>query len=115
MLEMGAPSPEGMQSIQYEVPTRGMVGVKSKLLTATRGLAAMTTTFAGYKPYAGDFGGRDRGNLLAHEAGTATPFALTKVQERGALWAGAGDDVYADQIVGIHSRPGDLKVNVCKA
>jgi len=115
MIEMSAPTSEGMQTIVYEVPTRGLVGVKSKLLTATRGLAVMTTTFAGYKPYAGDFGGRDRGNLLSFEQGTATPFALTKVQDRGALWAGAGDEVYVDQIVGIHSRPGDLKVNICKA
>jgi GTP-binding protein len=115
MVEMSSPTAEGMQTIVYEVPTRGMVGVKSKLLTATRGLAVMTTTFAGYKPYAGDFGGRDRGNLLAHEAGTATPFSLTKVQERGALWTANGDEVYENQIVGIHSRPGDLKVNVCKA
>ena len=115
MLEMGSVNSEGQVSIQYEVPARGMNGVKSKLLSATRGLAVMSTTFAGYKPYAGDFGGRDRGNLLCHEPGTATPFAISKVQERGALFTQPGDEVYEDQIVGINSRPGDMKVNVCKA
>merc|ERR1719440_2341026 len=71
MIEMGAPNADGMLSVQYEMPTRTMVGVKSRLLSATRGLAVMTSTFGGYKPYAGDYGGRDRGNLLSHEQGTA--------------------------------------------
>merc|ERR1719353_1387848 len=115
MLDMGSPNNEGMQTIQYEVPTRGMVGVKSKILSATRGLAVMTTTFAGYKPYAGDFGGRDRGNLLSFEQGTATPFAISKVQDRGAFFSRPGDEVYEGQIVGIHAKSGDLKVNICKA
>merc|ERR1719453_1741875 len=70
MLEMGSPNAEGMLSLSYELPTRGMVGVKSRMLSATRGLAVMTSTFAGYRPYAGDYGGRDRGNLLCHETGT---------------------------------------------
>lgn len=115
MIDMGSPTPEGMQTIQYEVPTRGMVGVKSKMLSATRGLAVMTTTFAGYKPYAGDFGGRNKGNLVSFEAGTATPFAITKVQDRGSFFTKPGDEVYEDQIVGIHSKENDLKVNICKA
>ena len=70
-----------------QVPARGMNGVKSKLLSATRGLAVMSTTFAGYKPYAGDFGGRDRGNLLSFEQGTATPFAIAKTQARAVARA----------------------------
>jgi len=65
MIEMGAVSKEGQVSIQYEVPSRGMAGVKSKLLSATRGLIVMSSVFLGYKPYAGDFGSRDRGNLLS--------------------------------------------------
>jgi len=115
MIEMSSPTAEGSVTIQYEMPARGMNGVKSKLLSATRGLAVMSSTFAGYKPYAGDFGGRLRGNLLSFEAGTATPFSLTKVQERGSLFAGGGDEVYEDQIIGIHSKENDLKVNICKA
>ena len=98
-----------------QVPARGMNGVKSKLLSATRGLAVMSTTFAGYKAYAGDFGGRDRGNLLSYEQGTATPFSIMKTQDRGAFFSSPGDEVYEDQIVGVHSKTGDLKVNICKA
>merc|ERR1712216_489453 len=75
----------------------------------------MGSSFAGYKPYAGDFGGRDRGNLLSFEQGTATPFAITKTQDRGAFFTAPGDEVYEDQIVGINAKAGDLKVNICKA
>ena len=91
-----------------------MVGVKSRLLSVTRGLAVMNSTFAAYRPHAGDFSGRDRGNLLAHETGTATTHGLHKAQERGVLFASPAEQVYEDQIVGINSRPGDLKVNVCR-
>merc|ERR1712204_124869 len=92
------------------VPSRGMNGVKSKLLSATRGLAVMSTTFAGYKTYAGIFGERDRGNLLSFETGTTSAFSLAKIQERGALFSGPGDEVYEDQIIGINAKSGDLKV-----
>jgi len=115
MIDMSAVSKEGGQTIQFEVPARGMAGVKSKLLSATRGLAVMSTTFLGYRTYAGDFGGRDKGNLLSFEQGTATPFAITKVQDRGAFFTSPGDEVYEDQIVGIHAKSNDLKVNICKA
>merc|ERR1719487_2576558 len=112
---MGSVSNEGMVSIQYEMPARGMAGVKSKMLSATRGLAVMSSSFAGYKSYAGDFGARNRGNLLSFEQGTATPFAITKIQDRGAFFSKPGDEVYEDQIIGIHAKENDLKVNVCKA
>ena len=115
MIEMGAVTKEGGVTIQYEVPARGMAGVKSKLLSASKGLVVMSSTFAGYKEYAGDFGGRDRGNLLSFEQGTATPFAISKVQDRGAFFTKPGDEVYEDQIVGIHAKNNDLKVNICKA
>jgi GTP-binding protein len=115
MVEMAPVTAEGMTTVQFEVPSRGMNGVKSKLLSASRGLAVMSTTFLGYKPYAGDFGQRDRGNLLSFEAGTATPFSITKTQDRGAFFTSPGDEVYEDQIVGIHAKSGDLKVNICKA
>jgi len=114
MLDMGAPNSDGMLTVQYEVPTRGMVGVKSRLMTATRGLAVMTSTFAGYKRYTGDFPGRNRGNLLSYEQGTASAYGLEKAQVRGTLFAKPGDKVYDDQIIGIHSSSGELKVNVCK-
>ena len=113
MLDMGSPNSEGMQTLQYEVPARGMVGVKTKLLNSTRGLGVMTSTFAGYKPFAGDFGARTRGNLLSHDTGVANNHGLEKAQTRGQLFTKHGDEVFADQIVGIHSSAGDLRVNVC--
>jgi len=114
MLEMGSVSPEGIVSLQYEVPSRAMAGVKSRLMSATRGLAVMTTTFAGYRPYAGDFDKREKGNLLSTEKGTVTSHGLMKAQDRGSLFSAPGDEVYENQIVGIHQRPGDLKVNICR-
>jgi len=114
MLEMGSVSPEGIISVQYEVPSRAMAGVKTRMMSATRGLAVMTTTFAGYRPYAGEFDKRDRGNLLSHESGTVTSHGIMKAQDRGSLFSGPGDDVYENQIVGIHQRAGDLKVNICR-
>ena len=98
MLGMSSATKEGMVTIEYEVPSRGMNGVKSKLLSATRGLAVMSTTFAGYKTYAGSFGERDRGNLLSFETGTTTDQRLLARQdpvERGALFSGPGDEVYS--------------------
>jgi GTP-binding protein len=114
MMSMSSPTPEGMQSIQYEMPTRGMVGVKTKLLTASSGLAVMTSTFAGYKPYAGDFGGRDRGNLLSFDQGEATPYSLSKAQERGTLFIKSGEPVFANEIIGMNAKTQDLKVSVTK-
>jgi GTP-binding protein len=114
MLQMSSATKEGLVTVEYEVPSRGMNGVKSKLLSATRGLAVMSTTFAGYKAYAGDFGERDRGNLLSFETGTTSPFSLAKIQERGALFSKPGDEVYEDQIIGVNAKSGDLKVNACK-
>jgi len=114
MVSMSSPTKEGLITIEYDVPSRGMNGVKSKLLSATRGLAVMSTTFAGYKSYAGDFGDRDRGNLLSFETGTTSAFSLAKIQERGALFSSPGDEVYENQIIGINAKAGDLKVNACK-
>ena len=74
----------------------------------------MSTTFAGYKPYAGAFAGRDRGNLLSSATGTVTGHALKSVQERGELFSVVGDEVYENQIIGINAKAGDLKVNACK-
>jgi GTP-binding protein len=78
------------------------------------GEAVMTTTFAGYLDYAGVFMARERGNLLSHETGTVTGYAVERAQERGQLFSAPGDQVYEDQIVGICSKPGDLNMNICK-
>jgi len=91
-----------------------MAGVKTAMMSSTKGLAVMTTTFAGYRPHAGEFDRREKGNLLSHELGQVTGYGIARAQERGVLFAGPGDDVYENQIIGISARPGDLKVNICR-
>jgi len=112
---MGESNRDGLLGVVYEIPTRCMVGVKSKLMTATQGNAVMTSTFVGYKPYAGAYGQRIRGNILSSSAGPVTSYAIDKVLSRGKFFSQPGDHVYENQIVGIHSREGELKLNICKA
>jgi GTP-binding protein len=114
MVDMGSANSEGYSPVTFLIPTRGLMGIKNTLLTATRGTCLMNSAFAGYKPYAGDIGTRDKGSLLAFETGKVTGFGLEKSQERGKNFSAPGDMVYKDQIVGIHQRPGDLAVNICK-
>src|SRR5579875_375959 len=98
----------------YLVPTRGLLGLRNELLTATRGTAVINSLFAGYHPYAGDISRAGRGSLLATEMGTATHFGLSNAEERGTLFIEPGTEVYPGMIVGKHQRDSDLEVNVCK-
>lgn len=103
-----------MTTIKYKVPTRGLLGVRNAILTATRGTAVLNTIFDGYYPYAGDIAMRENGSLVAFETGQATSYALFSAQERGIMFIKPGLDVYEGMVVGIHQRNGDLKVNVAK-
>jgi len=114
MVDMGVPTKEGMQTLLFEVPSRGLVGVKSRMLTATRGEAVMTATFAGYKRHAGPIGVRERGNLLSSDSGTVTAYALDKAADRGVFFSRPGEDVYRNQIIGINAKKEDLVLNICK-
>ena len=104
-----------MSIIKYLVPTRGMLGIRSALLTATRGTAIIDSVFDDYKPMIPlEIQGRDKGSLLAFSDGTVTSFGCEGAQDRGKLFTWSGEEVYKGMIVGIHQRPGDLEVNVCK-
>ncbi|CAN1277641.1 Putative elongation factor TypA-like SVR3, chloroplastic [Linum perenne] len=105
---------EGTTLLKYRVPTRGLLGLRNAILTASRGTAILNTIFDGYGPWAGDISTRDQGSLVAFEDGTSTSYAMASSQERGQLFIGPGADVYKGQIVGIHQRTGDLGLNVCK-
>lgn len=106
---------DGMTVVKYLVPTRGMLGLRSNMLSATRGTAIIDSVFDSYKPrIAGDIQSKDKGSLLSFADGTITSFGLESAQTRGKLMAEAGDEAYKGMIVGIHQRPGDLEVNVCK-
>ncbi|DBB06337.1 TPA: hypothetical protein ACH3X1_011906 [Trebouxia sp. C0004] len=100
--------------ITYKIPTRGLLGIRSAMLTATKGTAMLNTVFSEYAPWSGPIATRENGSLTAHEQGQVTSYALESIQQRGKLFCGAGDQVYEDQVVGIHQRNNDLKVNVCK-
>jgi GTP-binding protein len=107
-------SATGTVLVTFIVPTRGMLGFRYQFLTATRGLGVMNTIFHGYAPVSGSIASRNRGSLIAWEAGTTTTFGLKNAEERGNLFIEPGVDVYAGMVVGEHQRPGDLEVNVCK-
>jgi len=114
--DMGLEEGEGMSVVKYLVPTRGMLGLRSSLLTATRGTALLDSVFDSYRPkIAVEIQAREKGSLLAFADGEATTFGLEGAQDRGRLIAKPGDEVYKGMIVGIHQRPGDLEVNICKA
>merc|ERR1719199_2075017 len=113
--DMGLDEGESMSVVKYLVPTRGMLGLRSALLTSTRGTAIIDSVFDSYRPMIKDeIQGRAKGSLLAFSDGTVTSFGLESAQDRGQLMNKAGDEVYKGMIVGVHQRPGDLEVNVCK-
>jgi len=114
MLDMTVSGQEGTTTIKYLLPTRGILGLRNACLTATRGTAVLDSIFHDYLPFAGEIEARDKGSLLAYEDGTVTPFGIVGAQDRGLLFVPPRIDVYKDMIIGIHQRPGDLKVNVCK-
>lgn len=100
--------------IQFEIPSRGIIGLRNYLLTATAGEAIMTHRFLEYQPYKGEIPGRQNGSLISLEQGTAIPFSLNNLQERGTFFIAPGENIYEGQVIGENSRAGDLVVNVTK-
>lgn len=105
---------DGQVHLEFYVPTRGLFGFRSQLLTETRGTGIIYHTFHHYAPYAGEIMTRTRGSLVAWEEGVTTAYGLENAQERGDLFVDVGGHVYEGMIVGENSRPGDIKINVCK-
>ncbi|MEX0994824.1 MAG: translational GTPase TypA [Balneolaceae bacterium] len=100
--------------VTFKVPSRGLIGFRSELLTETRGTGMMHQHFDSYEPHAGEIPGRSRGALIALEKGEVTGYALEGLQDRGQFLVKPGDAVYAGQVVGINNRNDDLVVNVVK-
>lgn len=115
MIDMRGADSENMSAVTYRMPTRGLLGAKNALLTATRGTAVTNSEFEGYAAWAGEMEHKDNGSLLAFQTGKATSYGLEAAQNRGRLIIRPGEEVYRNQICGIHQRPGDLSVNICKA
>lgn len=103
-----------VQHLEFDVPSRGLIGLRNKVLTATAGEAVMTHRFREYKPYKGEIGGIEKGALISSETGQALTFAIDRLQDRGRFFIDPGEQVYKGQVVGEHTRDNDLAVNVIK-
>ena len=101
-----------MQHLEFEIPSRGLIGLRTQMLTATTGEAVMAHRFSEYKPWKGPIPGRNNGVLLAKQSGASTGYSIDKLQDRGTFFIDPGEDVYSGQIVAEHIKPGDLVVNV---
>ncbi|MBQ1752599.1 MAG: translational GTPase TypA, partial [Paludibacteraceae bacterium] len=101
--------------IEFEIPSRGIIGLRTNILTATAGEAVIAHRFVKYAPYKGEIERRNNGSIVALESGTAYAYALDKLQDRGKFFIEPQDEVYAGQVVGEHCKEGDLPVNVTKS
>jgi GTP-binding protein len=114
--ELMVMEPKGdLQHLEFNIPSRGLIGLRTLVLNATAGEAVMNHRFKDYQPYKGTIAGRINGSLISMETGTATAYAIDKLQDRGKFFIDPGEEVYAGQVIGEHTRSNDLEVNVLKA
>ena len=102
-------------NIEFNIPSRGIIGLRTNVLTASQGEAIMAHRFKEYQPYKGDIERRVNGSMIALETGNAFAYAIDKLQDRGKFFIDPGEDVYMGQVVGEHVHDNDLVINVCKA
>jgi GTP-binding protein len=113
---MKSMEPKGDRFIlRFEIPSRGIIGLRSNVLTATQGEAIMTHRFLTYEPWKGEISGRQNGSLIVMETGTAFAYSLDNLQDRGTFFIDPGEEVYEGQVIGENTRPNDLVVNVTKS
>jgi GTP-binding protein len=114
--EMLSMEPKGdMVRLEFEVPSRGLIGLRNNLLTATQGEAIMAHRFKAYEAYKGEIPGRINGVLISKEKGSSTGYSMDKLKDRGNYFIPTNSEIYAGQIVGEHIKPGDLVLNLCTA
>ncbi len=112
---MLAMEPKGDRiQLRFEIPSRGLIGLRSNMLTATAGEAVMNHRFLEFQPHKGDIPGRINGSLICMENGKAIPYAINNLQDRGRFFVPPTEEIYEGQVVGENSRPGDLVVNLTK-
>ena len=102
-------------NIEFDIPSRGIIGLRTNVLTASQGEAIMAHRYKEYQPYKGDIMRRQNGSMIALETGTAYAYAIDKLQDRGKFFIDPGEEVYLGQVVGEHVHDNDLVINVCKA
>ncbi len=114
--ELKVMEPKGdLQHLEFEIPARGLIGLRSNILTATAGRAIMAHRFSKYEPWKGSIQGRISGVLIAKETGTSTAYSIDRMQDRGFFFVEPGEQVYGGQVIGQHIRPDDLIINLCEA
>ncbi len=108
--------PKGdLQHLEFDIPARGLIGLRNAILTATAGEAIMAHRFRAYEPWKGSIPGRINGVLISMDKGLGTAYSIDKMQDRGSFFISPGDEVYGGQVIGEHIRPGDLVINVTRA
>lgn len=113
-LQNMSPSNGGYSRLEFSIPSRGLIGYRGEFLTDTKGNGIMNTVFDDYGPYKGDIQYRKQGSLIAFETGEAITYGLYNAQERGTLFIGPGEMVYAGMVIGQNGKAEDIEVNVCK-
>lgn len=113
--ELLAMEPKGdLQHIEFQIPARGLIGLRNNMLTATAGEAIIAHRFHAYEPWKGNIPGRINGVLISMDSGAATAYSIDKLQDRGSFHIGPGDVIYGGQVIGEHIRPDDLIINVVR-
>jgi GTP-binding protein len=102
-------------NIEFDIPSRGIIGLRTNVLTASQGEAIMAHRFKAYQPYKGEITRRVNGSMISQETGSSFAYAIDKLQDRGKFFIDPGEEVYGGQVVGEHVHDNDLVVNVCKA
>jgi len=107
--------PKGdLQHLEFDIPSRGLIGLRNNMLTATAGNAVMTHRFREFGPFKGEIPERNKGSLISMDAGPSTAFAINRLQDRGRFFIEPGDVIYKGQVVGEHTRDNDLEINLTK-
>ncbi len=114
-LQAMAPAHDGTVRLEFNIPSRGLIGFRGDFMTSTKGTGIINTIFDGYGPYKGDMMYRSQGSLIAFETGTSITYGLFNAQDRGTLFIGAGEQVYAGMVIGQTGKAEDIEINVCKA
>ncbi|BFL48656.1 translational GTPase TypA [Lactonifactor longoviformis] len=105
---------DGSTRLEFHIPSRGLIGFRGEFMTATKGNGIINTAFDGYGPYKGDIQYRKQGSLIAFESGDAVTYGLFSAQDRGTLFIGPGEKVYAGMVIGQNGKAEDIELNVCK-
>ena len=108
-------SSNGRTRLEFDIPSRGIIGLRSNMLTATAGEAIMSHRLRAFEPYVGDIDMRTNGSIIASETGTAYAYSIDKLQDRGRFFISPMEEVYMGQVIGEHTRSNDITVNVCKS